>query len=37
MTPVRNEIMAIIAERNALSVAELKHVKKRNIVKKKIG
>ena len=30
LTPVRNEIMAIIAERNSLSVAELRKVKKVN-------
>lgn len=30
LTPVRNEIMAIIAERNSLSVAELRKIKKIN-------
>lgn len=30
LTPIRNEIMAIIAERNSLSVAELRKIKKSN-------
>ena len=37
MTPMRNEIIAIIAERSALSVANVKKIKNNKITKKKIG